>query len=388
MCSLGLKHPVSKKKQLKLLLDYDEVDTEEGKTWMVVDSAWVESLMAYLHGPTTAVAPAPGPCSNLRLLEYSLELNRWTGRFGLLQATPNFKGDYRRVSETMWKIIESLYPGSGPPIRMTYSAVDVKMPGVFDTSVWEVLADLPDPSDLAQRKEKAERMAMIIAVSNENEQKEEETKAKHDEEHQKELQAKAAEIQVTLEKEKRLAREQKVIQELLASDAKQFVLPDEIQPEEDSSEIISVASYSVGSVSSVSRSEGVPADPQLNTTVATAVTTTGTVSSTDEFSTNTVVQTTDKVRTLSRTKFNNTSGYSTFSHPSVLNNLKVGGDSDDDDYGDVVNSPDLRLTNMLRQPDSDDDDSDDDGGFQRQPLSSVLSQTSTASYSVTGAQKR
>jgi hypothetical protein len=80
-------------------------------------------------------SPRPGPCSNMRLIEWrendsdadsddddaGVNGGVWIMRKNLSMANDLRGGDYRRVTEATWLKYVSLYPGSGPTITMIYS---------------------------------------------------------------------------------------------------------------------------------------------------------------------------------------------------------------------------------------------------------------------------
>eukprot|EP01031_Cornospumella_fuschlensis_P026039 gene26039-31441_t len=101
----GMAHPVSRKQQLKEILELDFIDEEEGKQWYVVSSAWVASWLAYVHFAKT-VAPCPGPCDN-----------------------------------------------NGPSIYMYYKKEHKRETGEFDPALW-VIEDPPLPPDVTAKKKK------------------------------------------------------------------------------------------------------------------------------------------------------------------------------------------------------------------------------------------
>ncbi len=121
-------------------------------TWYIVDSSWIAAWLAYVHFDT-AIAPAPGPCRNDRLLAWSDDECKYIGRFGLFMAVKNRAGDYRRVSKATWDKFCSFYPGSGPSITMELSKEIMNETGIYDTSKWNVV-DPPPPPERTQKKKK------------------------------------------------------------------------------------------------------------------------------------------------------------------------------------------------------------------------------------------
>ena len=45
----------------------DSVEEDEDKDWYIMDASWITSWLAYAHFDKD-VSPAPGPCTNFRLL--------------------------------------------------------------------------------------------------------------------------------------------------------------------------------------------------------------------------------------------------------------------------------------------------------------------------------
>lgn len=87
-----------------------------------MDTAWLNAWLAYVH-LLKGVSPAPGPCSNERLLVADHEKEAWVTRDDLVMAAGNRPGDYRRVSPQTWEILCKYYPNSGPAIRATFKKV-------------------------------------------------------------------------------------------------------------------------------------------------------------------------------------------------------------------------------------------------------------------------
>lgn len=94
--------------------------TQDGKRWCIIDTAWLNSWLAYVHLDKQN-APAPGPCNNIRLIEWDAVQGRWIGRHGLLMSNKNFAGDFRRISRETWQKFKEFYPGSGPTITMDFT---------------------------------------------------------------------------------------------------------------------------------------------------------------------------------------------------------------------------------------------------------------------------
>lgn len=108
---------------LFILITWNRFKLKDGKEWYIMDSAWIATWLAYVHFDKD-VAPAPGPCKseqlildhdnlngiywslpgrNNRLIAFDYQLQRYTGRFGLLMAVAERGGDYRRVSQAVWE---------------------------------------------------------------------------------------------------------------------------------------------------------------------------------------------------------------------------------------------------------------------------------------------
>ena len=45
----------------------DSIEEDEDKDWYIMDASWITSWLAYAHFDKD-VSPAPGPCTNFRLL--------------------------------------------------------------------------------------------------------------------------------------------------------------------------------------------------------------------------------------------------------------------------------------------------------------------------------
>jgi hypothetical protein len=115
-----------------------------------MDSSWIASFLAFAH-TDKGVAPAPGPCKNHRLLEWDFNQQKYVGRFGLIMASKEFGGDYRRVTEAQWKQFVEFYPGSGPEITMEFLRTDANETGVYDTSKW-IIKNPPPPPVVKEKK--------------------------------------------------------------------------------------------------------------------------------------------------------------------------------------------------------------------------------------------
>lgn len=125
-----------------------------------MDSAWIASWLAYVHF-NVKNAPAPGPCSNHRLISYDYNEKKWGFRWGLMMAVKDRGGDYRRVSEEVWRKYCELYPGSGPVITMVYSSAENKN-GFFPTTAFTIMDAVPDPEDKDLKKGKKKRFPNLF----------------------------------------------------------------------------------------------------------------------------------------------------------------------------------------------------------------------------------
>jgi hypothetical protein len=79
------------------------------------------------------VNPNPGPCRNECLLVSTDSC--WVARPDLVMARKDKEGDYRRISKATWEKFCSLYPGSGPSIRMTFTEVYSLHPSLNDVAL-------------------------------------------------------------------------------------------------------------------------------------------------------------------------------------------------------------------------------------------------------------
>jgi len=145
----GLVHPVTRQKQLREILSLDFVDEENGKTWYIMDSAWIEAWLAYVN-INKGIAPCPGSCNNTRLIIYDYQLQKYVKRPGLIMAVQDRGGDFRRVSEEVWLKFKEYYPESGPAISMVYSEDDA----ASENCEWNVLDTMDPPIDKDKKKRK------------------------------------------------------------------------------------------------------------------------------------------------------------------------------------------------------------------------------------------
>lgn len=131
----------------------DSNEEVEGKRWVVMDASWITCWLAYAHFDRD-VSPAPGPCKNHRLLQPDFTNNKWKPRNDLVMANVTSQGDYRRVTETVWKRFAKDFPGSGPKITMIYSTKNLDKDEVkrgrfpIDENVWEIEETVPFESEI------------------------------------------------------------------------------------------------------------------------------------------------------------------------------------------------------------------------------------------------
>lgn len=117
--------PRKPEEELKRILGADDQEEELNKEWCVVASDWVNAWLLYVH-TNKGVSPAPGPCSNLGLLQPNEDGTFWIPRSGLVLGDKNKTGDYRRISRESWEIYCELYPGSGPLITTRLTSEEIK----------------------------------------------------------------------------------------------------------------------------------------------------------------------------------------------------------------------------------------------------------------------
>jgi hypothetical protein len=128
-----------------------------------MDSTWIASWLAYVHSDKN-FAPAPGPCSNRRLITYDFTEKKYVGRTGLIMARNDFGGDYRRVSKEVWEKFKEYYPESGPAITMVFELKDKNEKGFYDTSKWHIL-DVVEPPEDAGKKKKKKLLNLAVPLS-------------------------------------------------------------------------------------------------------------------------------------------------------------------------------------------------------------------------------
>lgn len=118
-------------------LDIFSIDFQTEEFFYIMDSAWIESWLHYIH--LNKDSPRPGPCKNNRLIIWDEESSKWVGRKGLYMADNSRSGDYRRVSEATWKEYCRRYEGSGPSIRISIRRdAEQQSSGVSDISEWVI----------------------------------------------------------------------------------------------------------------------------------------------------------------------------------------------------------------------------------------------------------
>eukprot|EP00968_Pinguiococcus_pyrenoidosus_P000332 scaffold23_cov268-Pinguiococcus_pyrenoidosus.AAC.2 len=93
--------------------DAEAAGKAEEVVWYIIPSAWLESWVAFIREDRVR------PCRirNEVLLEETDD-GAWVQKNGLTAASKLRKGDYRRISEAVWKEFVDLYPGSGPEITV------------------------------------------------------------------------------------------------------------------------------------------------------------------------------------------------------------------------------------------------------------------------------
>jgi hypothetical protein len=92
------------------------------KLYHIASSAWVNAWLAFAYA--SKCSPDPGPCNNQTLLFKDKENACYAPHDGLkLTSRGAGKGDYRHVSEGMWRQICVSYPGSGPAIKVLFKEV-------------------------------------------------------------------------------------------------------------------------------------------------------------------------------------------------------------------------------------------------------------------------
>ena len=119
------------------------------ETWYIVDAVWLNLWLLYVRDPW-GIQPRPMPCFNHRLVYYDEEAKTFKSKPKLKLEVGNIdhrSGDYRRVNVETWKLIQELYPGSGPTITSTLQVEKSSDPdddtndvegGKYDTSDWVI----------------------------------------------------------------------------------------------------------------------------------------------------------------------------------------------------------------------------------------------------------
>jgi hypothetical protein len=174
----GLVHPVKRLQQKLEILQLDFVDDEDGKLWYIMDSAWIASWLAYVHFDMQ-VAPAPGPCSNNRLITYDYADKKYVFRFALQMAVQDRGGDYRRVSPEVWAKFKEFYPLSGPAITMVFNAKEKRNDGFYDPTMFTIVDHVDPPADAndeAKTNKKKKRKLFAFKKKQEAEEKEKKEK--------------------------------------------------------------------------------------------------------------------------------------------------------------------------------------------------------------------
>lgn len=94
---------------------------DESKLYYVVSSPWINAWVAFAYASKTS--PDPGPCCNDVLLMRDEEGKRYVPQDAVTLTRKGRRGDYRHITEGTWKQICSLYPGSGPAIKVNFKKV-------------------------------------------------------------------------------------------------------------------------------------------------------------------------------------------------------------------------------------------------------------------------
>lgn len=160
---------------------HSSLSIQDGKTWYIMDSAWITSWLAHVHyDPQNA--PAPGPCNNRRLIAYDYADRKYVFRFAMQMAVKDRAGDYRRVSAEVWNKFKEYYPQSGPAITMQFFAKDRQKSGFYDPSCFNILDTVEPPEDANDdEKQQKKKKKKLFAFKKKQEA---EVKAKADAEKQ------------------------------------------------------------------------------------------------------------------------------------------------------------------------------------------------------------
>jgi hypothetical protein len=118
---LGTKE-YNREGELKRIMDADDPVEEDGKIWYIINSAWVQAWLLYVHSNKN-INPNPGPCRNDCLLTPAEDNSIWVPKENLIMGRKEIPGDYRRISKECWEIYCELYPGSGPAIYVEFYEV-------------------------------------------------------------------------------------------------------------------------------------------------------------------------------------------------------------------------------------------------------------------------
>ena len=102
-------------------LEAEETPPPIVRLYYAVSSAWVNAWLAFAFASKTS--PDPGPCNNDMLLFKDTDNKCYIPEEGMKLTRKGRKGDYRHVTEGMWKQICISYPGSGPAIRVNFVEV-------------------------------------------------------------------------------------------------------------------------------------------------------------------------------------------------------------------------------------------------------------------------
>ena len=104
----------------------NDLKSQDGKEWYIISDAWMKAWLSFVHYDREC-SPAPGPCRNDILLTVSTEersdgslSSQYVARPGLVMASNDRAGDYRRISRDAWEVFAGCYRGSGPAITMLF----------------------------------------------------------------------------------------------------------------------------------------------------------------------------------------------------------------------------------------------------------------------------
>ena len=143
----GELHNRDKELQRVLALEkaWKDMPAQMQRVWYIVESGWIRTWLSYVRFGTSSLgesfsSPAPGPINNecllLMVAEDVAEVPNfdggvptewpkfhWIPKSGLLAASKDTQGHYRRVNSLVWESLCKWYKGSGPAIRYEEEAV-------------------------------------------------------------------------------------------------------------------------------------------------------------------------------------------------------------------------------------------------------------------------